>query len=84
MKRIDSLLKEPFGPALLNWSASKGLDLTQAELSALLRAQLRPEKVTAAEILTMLTDPRTAICDPELISRAIHADDVTPEQFQVT
>ena len=45
-------------------------------------AKLNPENVSPTELLTMLTDPRTAICDPDLVSQVIEARNMTTDQVQ--
>lgn len=55
--------------SLLVWSARKGIFLEEANLQGILAARLRPGNVAPTELLTMLSDPRTAICDPSIVSR---------------
>ena len=54
------------------------------EVSAFLEAKLTPERVSPAEFAEMLSDPRTAICDPSVVSKLIEAKNMTDERFQVS
>ncbi len=53
-------------------------------MSAFLEAKLTPERVSPAEFAEMLSDPRTAICDPSVVSKLIEAKNMTDKQFQVS
>ena len=52
-------------------------------IKGIMFAKLNPENVSPTELLTMLTDPRTPICDTNLVSRVIEARNMTEEQVQV-
>ncbi len=58
--------------------------MKSAEVSAFLEAKLTPERVSPAEFAEMLSDPRTAICDPSVVSKLIEAKNMTDKQFQVS
>ena len=84
MDRIQSLITDPagFSEALLVWSSSKGIFLKRANLQGILSARLRPGNVAPSELFSMLSDPRTAICDPDIVSRLIEAGNMTRTQVQ--
>lgn len=66
--KVSSLIKNPdvFRLDLLRFAMDRGLILDPDEISAFLEATLRPENVSPAEFIGMLTDPRNAICDPKV------------------
>lgn len=83
---IKSLLKDPvkFQDDLMAWAKEKDVVLAPEELWSFLQARLAPEKVTPVELITMLSDPRTAICDPKIVSRLIEAKNMTNDEVRAS
>jgi hypothetical protein len=79
------VIKDPgqFTSELIGWAAAKGIGLREAVVWSFLGARLKPENVAPAQIVEMITDPRTAICDPGVIARLVEPTNMTSEEVQV-
>ena len=84
MENIRSLLKDPeqFQVDLLKYAQERNVTLDPDEINSFLQAELKPENVSPVELLAMLSDPRTAICDPSIVSKLIEAKNMTNAEIQ--